>query len=208
MTDRRILTITGGAAGILGTCCYITVAAISLGPALSFALAMLWPILSIIFAFSFHQYVSITKQSGWNHLALLFTTLAFLLVAAMLSIQLGVETGMEESLSKAAEADRNSLKTLSSALRLVDSGLDVAWDMFIGTGLIFLSVVLKYHEKFGMWWAIPLLLLAVMLLVLNVITFPAPPNTAGLFDVGPFIGVYIILLSTRLFVLGLKEDAG
>ncbi len=207
MTDRRILTIAGGAAGIFGTCCYITVAAISLSPALSFALAMLWPILSIIFAFSFHQYVSLTKQSACNHLALIFITLAFLLVAAMLSIQLGVGTGMEESISKATEGDRTSLQSFYGSLRLVDLGLDVAWDMFIGTGLIFLSLVLKGHEKFGILWSAPLFLLALMLIVFNVATFPSPPDTAGLFDVGPFIGVFIILLSIRLFVLGLKEHA-
>ena len=88
------------------------------------------------------------------------------------------------------------------SLRLVDMGLDVAWDVFIGTALIFLSFALTGHNRFGRWWSIPSALLGGTLIVLNVITFPWPPSSRKLFDIGPAIGVFIIALSTRLLILG------
>jgi len=83
-------------------------------------------------------------------------------------------------------------------------GLDVSWDLFIGVSLFFLSLVLKTNKSFGIVWSIPSILLGVTLIVLNVITFPWPPNTQGLIDIGPAIGLFIIALSTRLVILGMK----
>jgi hypothetical protein len=80
----------------------------------------------------------------------------------------------------------------------------VAWDILIGTSLIFLSFALARNNRFGTWWALPAGLLGGLLIVLNVSTFPWPPNTQGLFDIGPAIGLFIIALSVRLVLLGIR----
>jgi len=86
----------------------------------------------------------------------------------------------------------------------VDMGLDVAWDLFIGTSLIFLAVAIRGHRNFGVWWSIPAGMLAILLIVLNSSTFPWPPATRGLFDIGPAIGIYIMSVSGRLLFLAVR----
>jgi hypothetical protein len=44
--------------------------------------------------------------------------------------------------------------------------------------------------------------LGVALIALNAATFPWPPGDRGLFDIGPFIGVFVMALAARLTLLG------
>ena len=169
-------------------------------------MAMSWPILSIVFVFSLYRYIAIHKQSAYNQLALLMACLAFAMVAMMISIQLSVRFGINEYISNSSNSEQEMLRVMQNSIRLVDMGLDVSWDLFIGVSLIFLSIVLKGNKSFGLWWSLPAVMLGIMLIVLNVITFPWPPDTQGLIDIGPAIGLYIIALSTRLLILGLKQQ--
>lgn len=198
--DKRFI-IWGGVSGIVGTLCYLAVAFVTFGLSLTYLLAMMWPILSIIFVYSLSRFVAIKKQSVVNQLALLFAIAGFAMVAAMISIQLGVGAGMEEYIDE-TPAQKETLSMIRRSARLVDIGLDVAWDLFIGTALIFLGLAISRHERFGYWWGIPSLILGVLLIILNVLTFPWPPADEGLFDIGPAIGVFILALSARLLYLG------
>jgi hypothetical protein len=200
--DYRLF-LFGALSGLLGTICYIAVALFSLSHSLTYILAMAWPILSVIFVFSLYRYIALTRQSPANQLAFVFAALAFTMVAAMISIQLGIQAGMERLIAE-SPGQGDTLTLIKRSTRLVDIGLDVAWDLFIGTALIFLCFALARNNQFGFRWGIPALLLALLLIVLNVLTFPWPPGEEGLIDVGPAIGLYIIALSIRLLQLALK----
>lgn len=191
----------GGASGITGTFCYITAIAIPLDRISQYITAMAWPVLSVIFVYSIYRYISIEWQTAANQLSLLFASLGFSMVTCMLSVQLAVEIGMEDLIAITPDK-AEELKIIKHSLRFVDQGIDVAWDIFIGTSLIFLSFSMKGHPHFGLWWSIPSFLLALILIILNVISFPYPPDSKGLFDIGPGIGLYIIALSARLMWLG------
>lgn len=204
MSQQTSFLIWGGASGVIGTLCYVAAAAISLNAQTTFLLAMAWPILSIIFVFCLFRFIDLYKRQMTNYLALIFACLAFTLVAIMLSSQLSVVAGTEEYIKQSPANQQELLKTFRKSLRLVDLGIDVAWDLFIGTSLIFLAVTLRSHPNFGPWWALPASILGILLIVLNVITFPWPPNTRDLIDVGPAIALYIIALAVRLFSLGIK----
>lgn len=201
--------IFGGVSGVVGTLCYIIAITFRFSPAISFLLAMAWPILSIIFAFSAYKYISIQYQSISNQLAFLFTVIAFILVSIMISIQLVVRAGMEGSLNISSGVERDTLMFISNSLRWIDLGVDLAWDLFLGVALLLLAIALKGHQKFGIWWSIPLALLALVLVVINLVTFPNPPDSMGLFDVGPIIAVFIIVIAIRIIYLGnkLKNDS-
>jgi len=201
------LFVFGGLSGIVGTLCYVVTAVVPFGRTLTYVLAMTWPVFSVIFVFSLSQYVAIKRQSSANQLALLFAALAFTMVAAMISIQLGVRTGIDEFIAGSPE-QKEILTLTKRSTRLVDMGLDVAWDLFIGTALVFLGFAIAKHEHFGFRWAIPAALLGLLLIIFNVKTFPWPPADEGLFDVGPAIGLFIIALSIRLLQLGLQMKRG
>ena len=196
--------VNGGICGIVGVLCYILAISLPVSPTISFVLALAWPILCIVFAFAIYKFVARNYQSIYNQLAFLFVTIAFVMVSLMISIQVVVRTGMQDSISNSEASDENVMELIANSLRWVDLGVDLAWDIFVGVALIFLARAIWNHPKFGKWWSLPLAALAVALLVLNMLTFPYPPDSQGVLDVGPFIGVFMILLGGRLVYLGRK----
>jgi len=196
--------LIGGICGIIGTVSYITVISFQFPPTIVFLLGLIWPILSIIFAFVVYKYIAIQKQSLSNQLAFLFTSIAFTLVSIMISIQLAARTGMEETLANAQGNEKDMLILFNDSMRWIDLGIDLAWDMFLGLALIFLSLAIKGHPRFGIWWSIPAALLGIAVLVLNLITFPHPPDTKGIIDIGPFVGTFMIIFAIRIVILGIK----
>lgn len=195
---------TGGICGIAGVVCYILAISLPVAAIYSFILALAWPILSIVFAFALYKFVARNHQSIYNQLAFIFVTLAFVMVSIMISIQVVVKTGMQDSISVSSGIEKTNLELIANALRWVDLGVDLAWDIFLGIALILLARAIWEHPKFGRWWSLPLAVLAIALLVLNMLTFPYPPDSQGVLDVGPLIGIFMILLGGRLVYLGKK----
>lgn len=204
----RNLFLLAGVSGIVGTCCYVLAITVPMNQTVSFVVAMAWPILSIIFVFGLVRFIALTDAGFSNQLAGIFAYLAFALVAAMMSIQFAIELGTGTNIANSSANQQELLGMIKRSVRLVDMGLDVAWDLFIGTSLIFLAVAIRRHRNFGIWWSIPAGLLAILLIVLNCITFPWPPDTRGLFDVGPAIGLYIIAISGRLLFIAVRMKGG
>lgn len=85
-------------------------------------------------------------------------------------------------------------------------GLDVAWDVFVGTGTVLFGVALWLHPDFRPLTAGFGVLVGALLLVLNLATFPVPPAEAGLFDVGPFVGLWYVVLSARVLLVARRES--
>ena len=205
--QKSNIFIIGGVCGIIGTIFYVLAGFLSLNQIILYVLAMAWPILSIIFVYSIYKYVALEHQTTANQLSFIFATLGFTVVTCMISVQLAVRWGIDDFVQNSPENEELLILIRQSA-RLIDHGLDVAWDLLIGTSLIFLFAAIKGHYQFRLFWAIPPLILGLALIVLNVLTFPWPPNSVGSVDVGPLIGLYIIAISIRLCWLGVlhKKD--
>lgn len=197
------LFIWGGICGIIGTSLYVIAIVAPMPNIMAYALVMAWPLLSIIFVYSLYKFIAFVDQNVFNQLAFLMACLAFTILSIMISSQLAVKFGVEEYIA-ASKSDEEILFVIRKALRLIDMGIDVAWDLFIGVSLLFLSGAMKTNKFFSRWWSLLAALLGITLIILNVVTFPWPPDTRGLFDVGPFIGLYIIALSIRLLIIGLR----
>lgn len=90
---------------------------------------------------------------------------------------------------------------------MVDHGLDVAWDFLIGMALVFSGAALRRRRGLGLGWAIPSIALGIALIGLNAATFPWPPADQGLFDIGPFIGLFVFALAGRLAWLGRRAPS-
>ena len=134
-----------------------------------------------------------------NRLGLVFAITAFTTVLAMIVVQLAVGSGLGEI---PRDLDEENARALRRGLRMIDLGLDVAWDMLIGTALIFSGFAMRKRSGLGLGWAIPSMALGIALIGLNAATFPWPPGDRGLFDIGPVIGMFVLVLSARLALLG------
>jgi hypothetical protein len=205
-TDVRRLAKTGGICCVAGTLCYLSAAFVPMPDNLSYAVAMCWPVLSIVFAYAIRGVIGSERESLWNSLAFVFACVAFATVASMISIQLAVRTGAAEFAAEPG-ADAALLGSIRRVARMVDLGMDVAWDFFIGATLFFLGVALSGDSRFGRAWGVLTSGFGLALVVLNSITFPWPPDTRGLFDLGPFIGLFLIAFGGRLAMLGFRRSA-
>ncbi len=80
-------------------------------------------------------------------------------------------------------------------------GLDVAWDVFGGAGTVLFGFALWRHPRFGLIPGLAGILVGVVLLALNIGTFPTPPADAGWFDIGPFVALWYLLVMLRVLWL-------
>jgi hypothetical protein len=208
MTNRNLWT--GCAiAGVVSVLSYIVAISVpwpdsQLGVSAALLIATLWPVLSIFFSYGLFTFIASEHDSAVNRLAFIFAVAAFTVVLTMIVVQLTVGAGFA---SISAQLDDETATALKRGLRLVDLGLDVAWDMLIGMALALLGAAMRRRTGLGFGWASISMALGVALIALNAATFPWPPADAGLFDVGPLIGLYIMALAARFAVLGRRETA-
>jgi hypothetical protein len=122
------------------------------------------------------------------------------LVTAMVLVQLAVND-VEAGLSPA----------LNDAFEHVEFGLDLSWDVFLVAGTILFSCAMLADPRFGRRFAVPGIAVAAGLYVLNFATFPTPPASEGLVDLGPLVGLWyaaVSLQALRLRHLTGRRDAG
>jgi hypothetical protein len=205
--DNRRFWINCGTAGIAGMLCYIAAIAApwpesQAGISLSMAVVAAWPVFSIVYSYGMYTFIAAERDGAANRLALLFAVLAFSTVLSMVIVQMSVTVAFGEI---AKDLDETSSSALARGLKMVDLGLDIAWDILIGVSMIFSAIALKGRTGFGLWWAAPVMILGILMLVLNAATFPWPPGEAGLFDIGPFVGTYMLVIAIRFIVLARRE---
>lgn len=206
--DNRGLRIRCGLFGIAAVLCYFIGALVELPVPPGIMLLVLFGFAAFGIT---HWYLlrSIASEVGRNtyaDLALIFTSAAFTLLIAMVMVQMAVRIGIGDMQAQAGDGmEEDRLKMILTGLRYVDLGLDVAWDYFIGTAFVLTGVAVRRVSGLGFVWGVPMAVVGAAIVLLNAWTFPWPPNTRDLFDVGPFAGLYMLIFSIRILVLGLGK---
>jgi len=198
-----------GLAGIVSVGCYFLAVLIpwpenQVGTSTGLLVISGFPILGIVFSYGIHSAVAAEQESTANRLGFVFAVAAFAMLLGMIIAQLAVGAGIGEI---AKGLDEATARALRRGLRLIDLGLDVAWDFLIGTAMIFWGVALRGRSGFGPGWGVPLVVLGLALILLNASTFPWPPGSHGLFDIGPWIALFFVGMGGRLIMLGRAGSA-
>jgi hypothetical protein len=148
----------------------------------------------LLFAFAFgitvssiglYHVLGSTTGSRMALIAAVANVIAAAQLLAMLMVQMSVYSMVQQP---------------DAALKAVWWGLDVAWDLYVGTGTILFALCMFGRRGLGIWFAVPGLLISGLLLIFNVATFPKPPDTAGLVDLGPLVGLWYLVIYVRLGV--------
>ena len=100
-----------------------------------------------------------------------------------------------------SEATRTAWKMGMHSGNSLQMGVDVAWDYFVLTGMILLGIALAGHEMFGRWFGWSAIALGAAGMVFNGWTFPDPPGSAGLLDVGPLCAGWFTILVIRMIMI-------
>ena len=207
--ESRSLLVKSGLAGTAAVSCYLLAILIpwpenQVGTSTGLLVVSVFPILGIVFSYGIHSALAAEKESIANQLGFVFAVAAFAVLLGMLFAQLAVAAGIRE-MTKGL--DEQTATALRRGLRLIDLGLDVAWDFLMGTAMVFWGVAMRPRRAFGAWWGMPLVVLGIAVIVLNAATFPWPPGSHGLVDIGPVIALFFVGIAVRLMWLGKAKPA-
>lgn len=194
-----------------GTCGIVAVASYLIGAmvqlpvpdGISLLIFFGFPAFGIAQWYLLRDILSANDRSIAADLAMIFAVAGFALLTAMVWAQMAARLGIADLQSQVAgETERGELRMILKGVRFVDLGIDVAWDFFIGSAFILTGMAMRRVPGLGLLWGLPLSILGALLIALNAWTFPWPPDTRGLFDIGPFCAAFLLILSIRLVVLG------
>lgn len=130
------------------------------------------------------------------------------IVAAMFLVQVAVNSHMQALVdATSAGSTKDIYRQVWLSVDKIQLALDVTWDFFGGVGTVLLAFASAKHPRFGWWFAAPGIALGVALLALNFSAFPIPPAESGLFDLGPFVALwYLIMMIRSVWSLGWVKE--
>jgi len=217
MKHKKEIFIYGGLAGLLSCLSYailftapleyvqFPVTASQMNIVFYFWAGPFLAVFGIMNSYAIYRILAEEYQGSLNRLAYLFSIIAFSYLAAMLLVQETLRITLSERYVDAMNSATQELyTTLFLALDGLDLGIDLAWDLFLSISLILTGYVMSRHSQFKVWFGIPAMICGALLLILNGVTAPFPPNTRGLFDAGPLVGFYSLVVSIYMIIIGFK----
>jgi hypothetical protein len=197
-TWRRMAWITG----LMSIACYFGAVFLPLPDVLTRLLAFAFgPLLSVSFL-ALYRYLATHRDSPVLQVACLMGIIAGVMVTTMLVVQVGNNMVRTESLA-AADSDmaREAARQAWTAVNRVQYLIDVVWDIFICAATMLLGIYLWMHPRFGRIWGGLGTLAGLLLLVLNLQTFPTAPAYAGSVDLGPVVALWMSAVYIRMIFL-------
>jgi hypothetical protein len=188
----------GGYSGLIFSLLFLSIALLPVPRRLETTLTLLVPLFLLVGHVGLYKFLSRTRASFTNQLAVIFGICAPVLVSAMLTVQMSFVSYMGKFYDPLDKAAKESQINIWRAIDSVQLGLDVAWDMFILPTVILFAIGIMKNPAFGKVFGLIGLVLGAVGLVLNILTFPTPPINVGLLDVGPFVVFWYLVLFALL----------
>jgi len=161
-------------------------------------LAAAFGLLGIVYMFGLHRLLTHKRTSLAGKFGIIYGCIAFVLVDIMLIVQGTVNAMMGERFVAAKETEQQLILTLHRALRSIDLGIDLVWDVFICIAVLLIGISMLRSRFFGLIFGISGMVIGMALLALNVATAPNPPGSTGLVDLGPLVGLWFLVVSIQM----------
>jgi hypothetical protein len=123
------------------------------------------------------------------------------IAGAIVNVMLVVQGANNILRLEASDAEREATREVWRAVNRVQFSVDVSWDIFITLAGILVGVAMLAHPKFGKLFGWSGIVLSVMLLALNMQTFPIGPADAGSIDLGPVVALWFGVVFVRMLML-------
>jgi hypothetical protein len=183
---RSTTALIVGICGLLANVAYALAASEALGEVATPIAASLFGPLIAGASVALYLLLASVRATLAGLLAAVANVAAGALVTAMVLVQIAVND-VEAGLAPA----------VNDAFEHVEFGLDLSWDVFLVAGTILFSCAMLADPRFGRRFAVPGIVLAAGLYVLNFATFPTPPASEGLVDLGPLVGLWYAAVSVQ-----------
>lgn len=190
-------TRVGAAAGFLAFVSF-AVGSAEISAGLELAAACVFGPALMAFSMGLYHVLRAHRRTVSLDLGLMANLAAGISVTMMMFAQLGLDRWFELEFGPGAtESSERALRAGFEAANGIQLGLDVAWDVFLIMGAVLLAWNMSVHPRFGRVLALPGIVIAVALLVINVAAFPEPLGHKAI-DLGPVIGLWYVIVSVRL----------
>jgi hypothetical protein len=148
------------------------------------------PLLVVAFLGIYHLLESYERRV-LNPVAALYRAIGGVAFSFMTIVQVAMlRRVLPEYRSAPTEQAREAARYALEAINTVQLGMDVVWDIYITLATVLVGWALLRRPGFVRIYGGLGTLLGAATLVLNFWTFPTPPAEAGLFDLGPFVGLW------------------
>ena len=161
----------------------------------TFLIMIFGPLLGFSSAGLYH-FITLNKKSVFAASAVVSNIIAGVLITTMLLVQVAIRSAHPEDIDEAS-------KWIWNSINQVHMGMDVAWDVYIFFGTLLFAVSMFKHPKFGKIIASAGIIISILLIVLNAVSFPVPPANAGLVDAGPLVGLWYLAI-TIMIIFNIK----
>ncbi|NPD85472.1 DUF4386 family protein [Lentimicrobium sp. L6] len=196
----------GAISGIVSVFFYFGAAVLPLPLTLGQLIGFAFPLLWIISYMGLYHFLKKTHHTPTLEIAYIFGIIGGALACTLIVVQQANIMWNQEALALAPSEDTKALlKATFKGANRVQAGLDVAFDIFITISLFFFGLNIAKSPKFPAFLGYICSLIAATLLILNMITFPNSPASSGLFDVGPFMGIWMLVIYIWFTVVLFKK---
>jgi len=149
---------------------------------------------------SFYYYLKVSNDT----ITLRLGTVLLVLAGAINTLMAAMQGALRIYMNDLPQAE-SSIETTKVAWKLamhvgnaMQLGADVAWDYFVLPGLILFGIGIMNHPRFGKWFGWTAVVIGASGMVFNCWTFPNPPDTVGLIDVGPLAGIWFTVFTVQM----------
>jgi hypothetical protein len=95
-------------------------------------------------------------------------------------------------------AEREMWRNILSGVFTVQNGLNYVADFFFDWTILLWAFLMWKHPKFGRFFTLLGIVAGGSHFMMKLLTFPAPPAEAGLFDAGPMVGAWYALVCIQM----------
>jgi len=125
-------------------------------------------------------------------MAVLLSIVTFAFFTLMAVIQETTGAFRQESLL--INQSGEDVNLIWAAVDTVQLGIDITFDIFYALTFILYGILMFNHPRFGKLFSISAIILFSSGLFFNLFTFPHPPASKGLFDIGPITGIWALVV--------------
>ncbi len=206
-TIHRIEKI-GAISGILSIIFYISAAAFSFLPdEISRLLGFTFPLLWIIAYMGLYSFLKKYAHTASLEIGYIFGIIGGVIACCLIVVQqanfMWHEVAMETALSEEAKA---LYKASFRGTNRVQAGLDVAFDIFITIAWFLFGINIARNPSFNKILGWTGSLIASVLLIFNMYSFPNAPAESGLIDLGPLLGLWALVFNIWFSVILFKKS--
>jgi hypothetical protein len=205
---KFIINYLGAILGFIFLFFYLTIATDLIDYPLNlavFMLLMLGP-LAIFGMVAIANFLNRERKHQLAALGKIFGICAFSIWVCVMCIQQGSRIYFKEYLMTDPDSDKYEIyRMVLEGVNSVQFTMDIAFDVFYCLVVIFFSIVMLRDKYFGKLIGIYGLASGIGLLFLNLYTFPYPPAESGLIDLGPWTGVFWVVVIIMM-IRGEKKE--